>query len=179
MAKVKSVRKHLYIGGYDVHGGGILVVQSKSGRMRLVGGRVAWEYIHRIGSELWKRYFASKKMEEQIGATCLVKKNELVLIHNDVQPLPASYDVVRCHETPKTVTICEYSAIAIGEFDCRTFKNPQAFFISFDFLQEKVRQKKISPIQEILMLRIMASGVNPNQFEARRAGVELRRKHYQ
>jgi hypothetical protein len=174
--KIRNV-KNLYAGAYDVHGGGILVVQSKNGRLRLVGGRIALAYIRRKGSELYKRSFISSKIREKTGLIHLIKNDEPVLIQSHVQPLPATYDVVRCYEAPKMTTICEYSAVIIGEVDYSSLKKPQVFFIDFRFLREQVLKGNISLIQEILMLRIMASRENPNRFEARRAGKELKKKH--
>jgi hypothetical protein len=166
-----KLSRFLFAGCFDECSGGVLLIMDFDTKMlSLPGGIVLPEYIAKAKDETWRRDFIAQRLKDQVGITHFIKNGKRVLIATGVQPIPATYNV-----NTKGCTK-EYSAIIVGDVQYRYLSTPFAAFYDFDNFID-FHQDRVTPEQEILILRIIASRDYPDRNESKRAGKKLSKKH--
>ncbi|MCK9393689.1 MAG: hypothetical protein WCX30_01570 [Candidatus Paceibacterota bacterium] len=168
-----KLKRFLFAGCFDKRGRILLVIKKKEeiSGIYLPGGKVSKGDLS-PGNETWRRSFLAKRIKNQTGYVGVLKNGKPIPIIENVQPIPATYNVNICNQ--------EYSAIIVGIVNGKTKEGlpaSAAIFYGFKDFMHCVKAGFISPMQELLILRIFVSRDNPNKNNRKLAAVELMKKH--
>jgi hypothetical protein len=163
-AKSLELTKFLWAAIFnELHDGILLIVDE--GKFRLPGGQAYLADIVSYRDERWMQHFIARMVEQETGISSLV-------ILKKTQPMMATYNTY-----PGSIKE-EHSAVIVGRLvNCDRITKKEASFYDLIAISEMIKKGKIDPIQEKLILRVLASRDCMNKECNEYAGEKLREKH--